>query len=313
MFERSAETPESPKEPPFISEESFAEQFAEDILLKNENGEVMYTKITPETIKFDSPLLYIGGFSQGKETYLGEIKDLAESGREVFFANPIKGFDVSEVDSYNEFKERYKLPDVVLSKMAAIEEVMREEEIFNAELAGHSQGGLVSALLCAKDPTLAHDLVLQSPAGFVPGEPTSQLATKFGEQLASNITREKNDSLKTSMKRAGKSFFKEATRSESSDSMLDTIKWRLRVEVPGMSAVDLAPVLRDIKQTTKESEESDTRISLVLANDDKLFKPEAYEDLDDDYVDRVVFYLDKNASHTAAGIEAEGLLRQLLE
>mgnify|MGYP001254447118 FL=1 len=315
MNESFPNTPEQKVEN-CISQEEFDRQFTKDNLLLLEKGEVTYTKVTPEVIKYDEPVLYIGGFSQGKETYRGELQDLVESGREVIFTNPIKGVDVTESDEYNLLKEQYNLPDIILAKVSAAEEILLAEGVEQAELVGHSQGGIITTVLTAKNPERVDNLVLNSPAGFVTGKSRTWLALRFGHQLISNLFRKKDEYLKSNIKRAGQSFGSEAINRDNMESIFATIFWRWKVEVPGISNVDLLPILKSIQDHNDAHPDESTSVSMVMANEDKLYPPEMYQEQlgedYDDFVNSFMSYRDEEASHTAAGIEAHGLLRQIL-
>jgi pimeloyl-ACP methyl ester carboxylesterase len=355
-----------------ISEESFEKQFEKDKTIRSEKGgpiqgEVMYTKVTPETLKYETPVVYIGGFSQGKESYKADLKDLVESGREVIFSNPIKGYDVSEDPTYKDFQEKYNIPDVVMSKMAAVEEIIKAEGINRLELEGHSQGGMLATLVASKNPELVNNLVIMCPAGLTGEQSFIEQAVPFLHQgwdsllrrirlqrqamglLTPKEAREYTDKpgrqamraantpeFIDNMKRAGKGFVSEATRTETGDSLLATIKWRITQEIPGISQVDLGQVLKDIQKHNQEEPESATQVTLLLAHNDRLFPEETYQEIvkiigeDEDvmsiigpelgeYVNAVANYVDPDAPHTAPGLEAvkgphktPGLSRQIL-
>ena len=281
-----------------------------DIHINNEKGEVMYTKVTPEILKYDTPVICLGGLSQSSGTYEQEIKDLVMSGREVIFSNPIKGFEVSEDSEYEEFKEKYQIPDVIMSKMAAVEMIIKDENIHEFELDGHSQGGLIATLVAAKNPGLAKNLIIKCPGGLTGEQGFTEQLIPFSGQLYDNLMRKLRlkrqaggvlsssevaeyqnkpgleamrersaPEVLSGMDTAAKSFVEEVKRSEAKDSWASTFWWRPTKEIPGISKVELGQVLKDIQLHNEKNPDKATQVTLLIAHGDKLFPEETYKEI----------------------------------
>ena len=318
-FQKSETPPEG-----HITREGFDRQLAETKTIETEWGPIEYAVVEPEKYSGETPVLFIGGFGQGKDSYVEEMYDLANSGRKVLFSNPRKGIERNK-ENYEQLQERLDISDTVLAKAAELEFLLEQENLEQVDLAGHSQGGLVLSVLSAMRPDLAQNLVLQSPQGFQGDKGLLELAYEFSRQGLMQL-KDVN-----AQKRAGDSRPKEAVNRAVASFMKEAFGnspvWRLTSEIPGSAKVDLAPILEDIK-TQREETGVGPRITLLTAANDGLFPPGMYEEkleanvnsgepLDEGqgpfkYVDTWAMYARKGAGHNAVAIEMPGLLKQVL-
>lgn len=311
----------------YLSRAEFEKQLRDTKKLETEHGSVEYAIVEPETLISPRPVVYVGGFAHGRNSYVEEMFDLARSGRKIVYTNPIRGFDKGISENVAALQQKYALPESVRAKVAALDaviEAVRAGE--DVDLVGHSQGGLLITLLGALRPAVVRHIVLQSPEGFQGKLSTPRMMAKFARQAVYQLrdVREQNKQgdprpARVAARTAG-SFTRELARD---------IFWRLTEEIPGSVRVAIAPVLKDIKTASKDAEKK-TVISLLYANSDRLFPPGVYEKGIEmernlveaaepetggvfDYVDCVAMYARKGAGHNAAANEKEGLLRKVLD
>ena len=171
-------------EPICITDESFDSQLAEKQAFTTENGEVVeYFKIQPEKITSNVPAVYVGGFSQGPATYTDEMRDLARSGRGVLYINPIRGVENIATPELLELQKKYNLPDTIVAKVAAIDELITHSGAEPIDLVGHSQGGVLAAVLSALRPGLVRSVVMECSAGFQGPRSTPGVTASFAWQM----------------------------------------------------------------------------------------------------------------------------------
>lgn len=309
-----------------MSHESFDEQLNDVNKVETEKGILEYVVIEPERYSAKSAVLFVGGFGQGKDTYTDEMFNLCNEGRKVLYANPIRGFDTSEIDDLNSLGEKFNISDTVLAKANELETVLQNENLEEVDLIGHSQGALVLSVLALHRPELAKNIVLQCPEGL-----QGDISTpKFAEKLAYELIVQTVENIKEYIQgnthplaasaKAGKSFTKEFFRD---------VLWRLTTEVPGSAKVDIAPILKEIK-ASKEETGVGPHVTLLNAQNDNLFNPEMFEDglevnssdaikqTEDgsgpfQYIDSWAMYTRKGAGHNAPVTELPGLLSQVLD
>lgn len=307
-----------------VTDEEFERQFKEDHYLEIEgNDPIPYAMVVPENPTSENWVVYVGGFSQGKESYLDEIKDLAESGRKVLFTNPTKGIEAEE-----EGESQVDMPETILNKSRAVDEILKVVGTDKVDLVGHSQGAAVITTFVAEHPGLANKMILECPAGLLEGEDSwYKVMGRFGYDKTSAVTTDSKQWLEETLSirdessdkdpkivtrqvlnkagsRAGKSFFK---------NLKDDFVFRLVEEIPGVAKVDIAPLLKEIKEKGEGTE-----VILVNANNDKVYSPERLEQTLgdnplDEYIDRWAMYDSKTASHSTPVAGRAGLLRQILE
>ena len=97
-----------------ISIDDFEKLLDEKFITSESNIE--YSRVTPENLTIDRPVIYIGGFGQGVRTYSNELYDLFLSGRDVIFANPIRGVEGEKSAELESFKNLHSLPDIITDK-----------------------------------------------------------------------------------------------------------------------------------------------------------------------------------------------------
>jgi pimeloyl-ACP methyl ester carboxylesterase len=292
----------------------------------SENG-IEYSRVTPENLTTDRPVIYIGGFGQGVRTYSHELYDLFLSGRDVIFANPIHGVEGEKSLELESLKERHSLPDIITDKVAAIEEIITDIDTQKIDLVGHSQGGAVAAILSAAHPGLSASTALLCPAGFKEDESSARLIGGFGKDKVISKFREPEkavpedvqENLSAATKKAGLSFAKEIVGNPKD------ILWRFK-EIGSIAGVDLLPILRDMKTSGDDNSDLKTLVTLVGGHNDGLFESEMYEEkLGEnwyEYIDHWAEFNREGAGHTAPGTEQAGhmteyaaqtsLLRQIL-
>lgn len=294
----------------YISQEEFNRQFTIEHTLSIGESEVTYSSVAPSETISDDWVVYVGGFSQGKDSYLAELYNLAQSGRKVVFTNPLKG--IQEHD-FVDALEGYNLPDTIPAKALAVKAVIDHLGGETVDLVGHSQGAAVLTALATMEPELAHNLVLECPSGLQGEDSTGRIIKRFAldkalqvKEMGREVLRGDFSSLEAA-KRASESF--------ASEIQKDPI-WRLNVEIPGAATVNIVPMLEFIHQQTIEDRHFSTKVTLINAQSDIVFPPDQIEDaLEGDplnFVDSWAMYARKSASHTAPALEKAGLLRQLV-
>lgn len=287
----------------YISQEDFERQFKEEHNIEVKGEIIPYTIVVPEEPTSENWVVYVGGFSQGPNSYLDEIQNLAQAGRKVLFVNPLKGIEADEDEMQEDILK--DLPKPILSKARAVQEVLNEVGAKEVDFVGHSQGAAIVTTFAAMHPGIANKIVIEGPEGLLGGNDSKfRMIARFVADKVNALARNPKKTLGKEAVRAGKSF--------STEIKKDPI-YRYNKELPAVTEVDIAPLLKKIKK-----EQEDTEVILVNANQDKVFPSDRIEQTLgnnplDEYVDRWAMYQDKNASHMAAVIERPGLLRQILE
>lgn len=322
-----------------ITEEDFKRQFSEEHEIEIEGQEsIFYTAVIPENPTSEDWVVYVGGFGQGKDSYLDEIKNVAQSGRKIIFTNPIRGIENEEV-----VEALHDVPDTIIAKSAAVQRILEEVGAGKVDFVGHSQGAAVVTAFAAAHPEITKKLILECPAGSMGGDDSREkIMVRFVIDKVAGIIDNPKKMLGGAGGRGGKAFFRETIGKPKH------IGYRLKEEIPGVAAFDIAPLLEEIQQ-----KEGETEVILVSANNDITYPREKiaemigadellsqieeeegrFEDVDREYsevltqkvtenspfgnlVDRWVMYGGKEsegATHSAPVVEKAGLLRQLLE
>jgi len=267
------------------------------------DGEAIpFTTVTPKEITSEDWVVYIGGFSQGKDSYLGEIQNLAQSGRKVLFVNPIKGIGVGKDETPAGVLS--VVPRSILSKAKAVQEVLDSIGAQGVDVVGHSQGAAIATVLSVIEPNIVNKMILECPAGLMEGNDSRlKIMARFIADKANLVVSDSGKLLSEEGIRGTKSFCKEIIKEPV---------YRYTEEIPGVAEVNIAPLLKHIKKEGKNTE-----IILLNANKDKVYSPERIErnlgsNPLDEYIDSWVMYESKKATHTAAIVERPGILRQIL-
>ncbi len=285
-----------------LTTEEFEHQFNEELLLEFEGHDpIPYTVVIPKNLTSEDWVVYVGGFGQGKISYLDEIKNLAHSGRKVLYTNPINGIKVGTEG------RTIKVPDTIINKSNALHEVLKKVDADRVDFIGHSQGAAVITTYASTHPGVAKKLILECPAGTLGGnDSTEKIIGRFAVDKISSLISNTEGAMSASSKRSGRSFINEVLVNYKD------ISFRLNQEIPGVATVDIAPLLKEIKEIDNKTE-----IVLINANEDKVFpKDEIDRMLGEnplEYVDRWAMYANKKASHGAPVAERAGLLQQILE
>ncbi len=286
-----------------ISQESFERQFQEEHSIEVEGEVIPFTTVVPEEPTSEDWVVYVGGFSQGKDSYLSEIQNLAQAGRKVLFVNPLKGVEMTKDEIQTDTLSA--VPKSILSKAKAVQEVLSSVGAQNIDIVGHSQGAAVATVFSAAYPNVANKIILECPAGLLEGDDSRlKIITRFVADKASLIVSNPKKLFSEEGIRGSKSFSKE---------IIDEPMYRYNEEIPGVAEVDIAPLLKQIKKEDKNAE-----VILLNANKDKVYSPERIEKTLggnplEEYIDRWAMYESKKASHIASVVERPGLLRQILE
>jgi len=249
----------------FITAESFDQQFNEEHILEIDgNDPVPYTTVSPENPISEDWVVYVGGFGQGKESYLDEIQSLAHSGRKVLFTNPTRG-----IEGNNELSAFEDVPDTIHNKARAVQEILNEVGATSVDFVGHSQGGAVISTFVAEHPGVAKKMVLLNSAGTKGGDDSwYKIIGRFGADKFEGLKNDKETLRGDSGKRAGNSFMKESIFNTKFDHA-----FRLNKEIPGVAAMDIIPLLKLIKQS------GETEITFVNANNDKVYNTKAIAEM----------------------------------
>ncbi len=307
-----------------ISREAFDEQLSIRQQITAQGGTIEFNVVTPEKIRSDIPTIYVGGFLTGSNLYADTLYDIAREGTEVFYMNPTKGIPSVETVAMNQLTETYNIPESVLHKVAAIEALISSQGFERVDVVGHSQGALVLSVLTALHPGLVRNLVLDCPFGLQPERTTTSISVAFIHEGLRVLWQ----SLKEGAR--GNFPYTKATLNTIGTAVKEFSKntaWRFTHEIPDGASLDIAPLLKDIKDTSKDQTES-TTITLLTAQNDSLFSPEKFEarldvtenpdqPLEDGegpfkYIDVWAMYADKEANHAAPMLEKSGLITQLL-
>lgn len=257
--------------------------------------------VIPKKLSSEDWVVYVGGFGQGKDSYLDEIRSLALTGRKILYVNPTRG-----IGGENE-KSSVHVPDTIHNKSRALDKILKTVGAEQVDFIGHSQGAAVITAYAAEHPGVARRIVLECPTGTLGGNDSRErIMGRFAADKIVSLATDTGKIMGESGKRAGTSFTKEVFGNYKD------IGFRLTQEIPGVATVDIAPLLKEIKQR-----EDETEIVLMNANIDKVYSTEGIgETLGDnpsEYIDRWAMYESKKASHSAPVVERSGLLRQILE
>jgi len=297
-------------------------RYADDFVEQIESGHAVplgncadtYTVIIPEKVQYHQPVILVGGFSQGIQAYADEIHDLHTAGYVTIYTNPVKGYTGLPSAVHGQFQGVYTVPDIVLRKVLAIDAILCQLDAQTYHLVGHSQGGMLATHVAALHADKVATLTLVSPEGFQKDQAPFLIASKFAYQAADQmvdivgqVIRGDTQLLEPSG-RAGRTFMR---------NFFQQPLWRLTDEVPEGIQVDLAGLLRYLK-------ESPVQVTFVTAHKDQLFTVGEYREyLERDYgtgggdvfalIDSWVSFARKGAGHTALGIEQPGILKQILQ
>lgn len=313
-----SDTPEKDK----ISNEDFDEQFFVQ-KISVEGHEFSFVKVEPSEKISEQYVVFIGGFSAGAAEYKSEIKDLAKSGRKVFFINPLKGIEVPDHDHTQ--MQNFDVPPTIQMKTAEVLRALEIAGIQRADFVGHSQGAIISAMVSSLRSGIAENLVLTNPAGMH-GEDSrralvGRTAVGLGAQQIENAKRMINENNEASRITDVIGSVLKGTEIQKSPI------WRFAEEIPGIVNSNLIPVLKNLKERQAAlTEEEKTKITLVTANADRTFSPEridanlgvdsdnseSVETLFKEVLDSSMMYVEKNAGHEAPIYEKAGLAAQIV-
>lgn len=295
----------------------YAKNFKEPEYFDFENHEIKYYEFSPkQDLISQKPIIFIGGFGKDAGAYQKEILKLVISGRKVIFVNPLYGIKIKNKSSLFEERGNMKdLPEVIKNKTNELLAVVQHLNIENADVVGHSQGGVLGTVLATALPNLVDKLILLNPAGLYGKDSTIGLikrSLKEKEELKLAISNELDKDKKQKMQ----------NHAQTHNKYYEGRKYklfRLLKEIPGLVKMNLLLLLYDIHTHGK------TQVSLVTSNKDATFPTKIVEDNLGgfakrqgkehlagelfEYVDRYVMHSDENALHNYENGE---LLEQIL-
>lgn len=287
----------------------------------------------------DSPgaewFVFVGGFSQGKEGYADNLYDVAKSGRNILYTNPLKGIPVVDV-SDSMFLDTLRVPPVMAAKANEVRLLLKEKGIEHAHVSGHSQGTAVSAVLSALKPQLARKMILDAPAGLRGGDSSwritfstvigkrelkGQLA-KLAKELENGLARHDGETEEEYQARVA-DVIRRVNQWDvdlGSSELNEGLLWRLTKEVPALAKFSMLPVLERLDRERKREGSDDNRgIYLISSHSDRTFEADKVRVTTQSLVEsagtslRRVTYPDPDETHKGAMYATPGLYRQLLE
>jgi len=315
-----------------ITREEFDLQFQQSEKIDLNGEELDATSISPENPISEDWVVVIGGWATGKTAYAEEMYEIAKSGRKVLFLNPDHGLAPNEGDE-EYFKER-AVAETIARKAAAVQKVLEEKGIVRADIVGHSQGAQIAAAMGAVHPELVRRIVLDNPAGMMGKDTRSKLsgrgviqAAEEGMQTPGRMKKahdlEKQGLIEKGDWKPGKAYVRE--RLAQTKLMAEKPVFRNVTETAGVAATDITPLLQDIRDRNKNS---DQQIEVVLLNaySDRIFPEKriketlGYEESEAsqvsekpfELVDTWAMYSNKGASHNAPYLELPGTLAHIL-
>lgn len=298
----------------------FTSEFGKGEFFDFEGYRINYSEFSPnpEDLISPKPIIFIGGFGKKAGAYQKEILKLVASGRKVIFTNPLRGIKLKQkTEFFAERGEMRNLPQVIKDKANEILAIMQNLKIENADVVGHSQGGMLAIVLATALPNLVDKLVLLNPAGLQGKDSTLGLirrslkdSKKFKQMMLAETDKKKKEKMNAEAHIHRKYYVGN-----------EDLFWRLTQEIPVLAKVDILPMLEDIKKQGR------TKITLVKSNADITFptektlknlhqtQPPREEFIDSGggytfmYIDNRLMFDDKNASHNHSNPE---LLCQIL-
>lgn len=304
-----------------ISDEEFERQFkVQEIDI--EGHKVRFVEIKPPETITDQYIVYIRGFLAGEEVYRHEIENLAKSGRNILYLNPVKGLEADNGDRVR--MEEFEIPETIQSKATEVTKLLHHLGISRADFVGHSQGAVVGAVAADLRPGIADSLVLSNPAGLIGDDTVPRMVgrTGLGWLEQQNAVRKEADPEERARLKPIQEW---AVKGAESDSLL----WRWTKEISGIAKVDILPILQSIKRRQADLDgDKLTTISLISANNDRTFPhkrieshiglpsdPERSNEVDPIFettLDMYATYAREKATHDAPVYEKLGLLNQIL-
>lgn len=286
-----------------LSEESFIEQLNKVCVLEHapdhadeQPDRIEYRDITPERLRYDQCVVFVGGLGTTAVDYTEQLRILAQQGRRVVYCNPLRGITPSP--ALAAYAKEKGLPPLMASKASEVLQVMEHLGIEHADVIGHSQGGAVSTLVAAFKPESVDQLILDTPAGIVGKKTYAELAPRIGEEFHAE------GAFVTTKTAEGDPTYEQAFKRNAQAASTDPeyIRWRREEEIPSAGATSTIPLLKDIRGRAQRGMPAPT-IALVTAQDDRIFTPEEMQHAlgdvtqEDALVDRWVMYADPAIGH----------------
>ena len=325
-----------------ISDEEFEKQLVEQTVTVDDH-EIAFVRITPPEKVSEQPVLYVGGFATEANMY-DDLKDLAQQGREVIFANPIRGIPTKSEEASQNLKE-FGIAETIQRKGLEVVALLDELDIQNIDLVCHSQGAAVSTVVAALRPGTVENLILTSPAGMsgedswwgIIGRTLKGQVRQFGYNVARNSPNfyGEPDGQGFKPEEAARRTNAWVNAQKNEGPRKDTW-WRITEEAQGIVDTNILPLLKYIKERNQTlDEDKRTRVHLLTANEDDTFDakkieqnlgyPEdlsdenkaardaAYEAVFENYIDSHSMYINKHATHDAPVFEKTGAIGQILD
>lgn len=228
---------------------SLSEQFEHTEILDLPEGVIEIIDLLPEKLKTRIPVVLAPGWTATPNVYRENLLSLAGRNRRVLSFRAPHGIETREKDLPAD------VPDAELRKVAALVKVLEKKGIPQADIVGHSEGGIYATLAFSLYPEKFRNLVLVNPAGIIGPDTVRRLVVEFSRGVILQLIQGVHDSARRkSMLRA----FGESARSVA-EGPVHTIK-----EVLAISQADIRSMLRAVKQKGKG-------ISIIHAADDKTF------------------------------------------
>lgn len=315
---------------PKISREQFDKQFSQTNILMAGDKEISYAMAKGSEDPNAEWFVYIGGFAQGSNSYADVLYDVATSGRNIVYVNPLEGIEITNEKIATEMRG-LGVPDLIARKANEVKFIMDALEIEHAHIGGHSQGAAVGATLAVMVHDKVSKLLLDAPPGLRDGDNPFRLAlsTVLGKRILKKEIEGLANQLETGevMKREHESEDDYKARLQELDRrvaklgiMTDGSKakhrllWRLRNEVTALSKFHMRPVIQKVKelQGGLNRDTYKNEISIITANMDVTFESDKAVINANGLADSTSSYIGKHESHNAAILAPVGYYSQKL-
>jgi len=129
-----------------------------------------YVHIGPENYKEEVSIMYLKGFSTNNIASKDFIGGLTDKKTSVFAINNPHGIgsgSITETQKQAASEKFGALPEIELRKTAAVQELVKHEEIKRIDIVAHSEGAIYAIIYALMNPGKVRNIILIDPAGMV--------------------------------------------------------------------------------------------------------------------------------------------------